>query len=177
MRRMLALGMAVLVCLALPTFGHATSLKDVQVGIRTVEFLRDPPQGVTEVAVIYDARRKASEDDARAILVWLLDNARVAKADIVPALVDITELGKDRRFRVAMVANGVPPELFPLILDYSRLNRTVTISNDLSCVRAGQCTLGVASSPRVAVILNRKVATACGVDFVDAFRMMVDEEY
>ena len=177
MRRIAALGMAVITCLAIPSSGHATSLKDVQVGIRTVEFLRAPPLGRTDVAIVYDRRRKASEDDARAILVWLLDNSQGSKVEIAPILVEIGELATLRRFPVAMIANGVPADQFPRILDYSRLNGTVTISSDLSCVHAGQCTLGISSSPRVEVILIRQVATSCGIDFLEAFRMMVKEEY
>lgn len=177
MRRILALGMVCFACLAHPSFGHATSLKDVQVGIRTVEFLRAPPQGQTDVAIIYDHRRKESEDDARAILVWLLESARIGRAEIVPVLIDIAELGRERRFRVAMVASGMASETFSRVLDYAVANGTVTISSDLSCVHAGQCAVGISSSPRVEVTLNRRVATACGVDFLEAFRMLVKEEY
>jgi len=177
MRRFLALGLAFVAGLALPPKGNATSLKDVQVGIRTVEFLRVPPRGRIDVAVVYDRRRKDSDEDARAILTWLLANPRIKQAEMAPVLVDIQELAGDRHFPLAIVANGLSGDMFARILDYSRTHGTMTISSDLSCVHAGKCTMGISSSPRVEVILNRQVATACGIEFLDAFRMMVKEEY
>ncbi len=51
----------------------------------------------------------------------------------------------------------------------------MTISAELSCVRTGICAVGIAGTPHVEVIVNRQLSAMSGVDFAEAFRMMVTE--
>jgi hypothetical protein len=162
------------VCLqVLPAGAGATSLKDIQVGIRGVEFLADPPRGQVEVAIIGDPHNKASIQDAQSIIGWL-GAAKGGKVEFVPTMTDVRGLEKAPPMRVAIVAAGMEAH-FAAILDYARRNNTLTITADLACVKSGNCVLGVATDPNVEVIVSRQASTTCGVDFVRAFRMMVKE--
>ena len=51
----------------------------------------------------------------------------------------------------------------------------LVLSSALDCVRAGNCTVGIASTPRVEVIVSTQQAQASGIQFSEAFRMMVTE--
>jgi hypothetical protein len=152
----------------------ATSLKDLQIGIRGVSFLTEPPQGRIPVAVIHDGQSRSSQQDAAAIAGWLAAEGRTARVELQPVLVDIRELGSAQAFRVAFISAGMTGH-FQAISDYARQNGTLTITADLACVKAGGCVLGVTSDPAVEVTLSRQASQASGVDFVRAFRMMVKE--
>jgi hypothetical protein len=57
----------------------------------------------------------------------------------------------------------------------ARQLRAVTLSTDMSCVRSGHCVVGVATSPRVEIVVSRSAATASRVSFSQAFRVMIRE--
>ncbi len=152
---------------------RATSFKDIQVGIRGIAFLTDPPRGRVEVAIIRDAQSRSSEQDAEAIEGWVAA-AGTDKLDLVPRLVDIRDLDRTGPVRIAIVASGLEP-YFGRILAFAQRNGTLTITADLACVRSGNCILGVTTEPNVEVIVNRRTSLACGLDFVRSFRMMVKE--
>lgn len=152
----------------------ATSLKDIQVGIRGVEFLTQPPRGQVPVAIIADGRSKVSQQDAAAIMGWLVSVGHGAKVELIPEVVDIADLASAQPYRVAIVASGLEAS-FARIGDYARAHGTLTITADLNCVRLGNCVLGVSTEPGVEVLLSRQASQAAGVEFVRAFRMMVKE--
>lgn len=151
-----------------------TTLKDLQIGVRGIEFLTDPPRGQTSVAVIQDGRSRESVQDAQAILAWLATAVRGGKAELVPTLVDVQELAAAPPFRIAIVTGGVDGG-FERIQSYARKNGTVTISADLDCVRTAACVLGARAEPSVEVVISRQASAANSVDFVRAFRMMAKE--
>jgi hypothetical protein len=126
------------------------------------------------LAVIYDSRNKESLDDARNIMSWLSAAPGGAKTSLLPVLLDAHTLDEVRNVRVAFVASATETD-YGAITDFARKNGVLTISSELSCVRAGICIVGVTSAPRVEVILNRQLSQASGVEFTEAFRMMVTE--
>jgi hypothetical protein len=174
MRRVIASGILFLLCLVLAGPGNATTLNELKVGVRVFDFMSNPPRGRTALAIIYDGQNKSSVDDARAIQGWLNSGVSSVKAELIPTLVDAHQLEDTASYRIAIVASGT--EAYDtLIFNFARKNHALTISSDLSCVHAATCAVGIASSPRVEVIVNRAVASSCSVEFSEAFRMMVRE--
>jgi hypothetical protein len=174
MLRACALGSILLTCLLGPSACFATTLKDVQIGVRVVDFLVDPPSPKSSLVIIFDSGSKESQEDARNIMTWLSAESGGAKTSLLPVLLDVHKLDNALAVRVGFVAAGTE-DSYAAILEYARKNGAVTISSDLSCVRSGKCTVGVTSAPRVEVIVNRQVSLASGVHFTEAFRMMVTE--
>lgn len=174
MLRVRVLGTMLLTCLIYPSACLATTLKDVQIGVRVIDFLADPPLPRSHLAVIFDSYSKDSQEDARSILTWLTTEPVAAKTSLLPVMVDVHNLEEARGMRVGFVAAATEAG-YPAISEFARKNHVVTISSELSCVRAGICTVGIASAPRVEVIVNRRVSETSGVDFIEAFRMMVTE--
>lgn len=171
--RVLATLLVVLV-LGLPGGAAATSTKDLQVGVRGVDFLAEPLRGRIPVAVVHDPANRASQQDALAIAAWLTASGRSAKVELVPMLVEVQDLDRAPPYRVAIIASGLEAN-FGRILDFARRNVTLTITADLACVRSGACVLGIATEPAVEVIVSRQASAVCGVEFQRAFRMMVKE--
>jgi cytolysin (calcineurin-like family phosphatase) len=174
MRLVFAFWLLFLSCLAPSGRSTATTLNELQIGVRVFDFMTSPPRAQSPLAVIYDAQNTVSADDARAIVAWLQGGVTSAKAEFRASLVDARRLDEFAGYRFAIVANG-SAAYFNIIYDYAKKNQTLTVSADLSCMRSGKCAVGVTSVPRVDVIVNRSVASSCSVEFSEAFRMMVKE--
>ena len=91
-----------------------------------------------------------------------------------PFLLDIRDLDESADLRAVIVADRMKSN-YDLLADYGRRRHTLVISSDLDCVRAGKCTVGIASAPRVEVIVSTQQAQASDIQFSEAFRMMVTE--
>ncbi|MDR3435197.1 hypothetical protein [Telmatospirillum sp.] len=163
-----------MLCLVCAGPGQATTPNELKVAVRVFDFLTVPPRGPTPLAVIFDGQNKASLEDALAIQEGLKSGVSSAKAELLPVLVDARHLDEFPDLHVGVVAFGTGA-YFDRILGYAIKNHTVTISSDPSCMQSGKCTVGIGSSPRVEVIINRAVAASCGIEFSEAFRMMVRE--
>ncbi|MTJ81064.1 MAG: hypothetical protein F8N37_08605 [Telmatospirillum sp.] len=161
-----------LTLLAAPS--QATTLNELRVAVRIFDFMIDPPRGRTPLAVIFDGQNKASQEDAVSIGNWLNSGISSEKAQFIPILVDVLHLSEVPYVRVGIVAGGASAH-FERVLDYALKNHTVTISSDMGCMQSGICTVGIAGTPRVEVVINRAVAASCGVEFSEAFRLMVRE--
>ncbi|PKU24172.1 hypothetical protein [Telmatospirillum siberiense] len=175
MRQKVVFGIFCSLCLLLSGSGQATTLNELKVGVRILDFMMAPPRGKTPLAVIYDGENKASVADAQTIQEWVNSGVSSVRAELVPSLVDAHRLDEVPAFKIAIVASGTTQALDKRILDYALKNHALTISSDLSCLQAGKCVVGIASSPRVEVIINRSVASSYRVEFSEAFRMMVRE--
>lgn len=175
MRYSIVFGFFCFLCLFLPGSGHSTTLNELKVGVRVFDFMTTPPRGRTSLAVIYDGENKASVADAQTIQEWVNSGVSSGKAELIPNLVDAHRLDMAPSFKLAIIASGTTPVLDSRILDYALKNHALTISSDMACVQTGKCVVGVTSSPRVEVIINRAVATSYRVEFSEAFRMMVRE--
>jgi hypothetical protein len=152
----------------------ATTLKDVQIGVRVVDFLITPLAPKSPLAIIFDSRNKESQEDAHNIMTWLSEETLGSKTVLLPVLVDVHKLDELHDVRVGYVAAATEVG-YPTILEFAKKNSAVIISAELSCVRSGSCTIGVSSDPRIEVIVNRRVSQVSGVNFTEAFRMMVTE--
>jgi hypothetical protein len=49
------------------------------------------------------------------------------------------------------------------------------VTTDLNQVRDGVCLMGVRSSPKVQIVVNRAAANASGITFATVFRVMITE--
>lgn len=167
-------GTMLLACLIYPGTCFATSLKDLQIGVRIVGFLAKPPSAGSPLAVIFDSHNKDSRDDAHNIMTWLSGDSDGAKTSLQPVLVDVHDLGEARGAHVGVVAASSEAG-YSSILEFAKKNALVTISAEPACVRAEICTVAVVSAPRVEVIVSRRVSEISDVHFTEAFRMMVTE--
>lgn len=164
----------VVACLLAPMPGKATTLKDVKIGIHVVDFVTNIPPGRAGIGIVYDPRVKDSAEDAQLILESLSAPSFHLPPSLKPALIDVRELDEASSLKVLLVADRMKP-FYDTLADYGRRTHTLVLSSDLDCARAGKCTVSVASAPRVEVIVSSRQAEASGIQFSEAFRMMVTE--
>jgi predicted nuclease of predicted toxin-antitoxin system len=152
----------------------ATTLKELQLGIRTLNYMLDPPRGRAEVAILYDTRSAESGTDARNLQAWLGSAATLPNIELVPVLVDVSKLDTAQTFRIGVATDGLASQ-FNRIFDYARRSGMLIISADLDCVRSAKCAVGISASPSLEVFINHEVTNACRINFLAGFRMMVKE--
>lgn len=163
-----------LACLLSPLAGQAATLKDIKIGIHVIDFVSNPPAGRNVIGVVYDGRVKESADDAQSILDFLVSSLPRNATSAKPQLVDIKDLDEAQGLRAVFVADHMRP-LYDKISSFGRRTGTLLLSADLDCVRAAKCTVGIASNPRVEVVVSTQQAQASAIQFSEAFRMMVTE--
>lgn len=163
-----------LACLLVPVWGGATTLKDVKIGIHVIDFVTNAPSGRAGIGIVYDPRAKESLEDAQLILESLSSSSLHLAAGFKAVMIDIRDIEEASSLRAVIVADRMKP-YYDTLADYGRRTRTLVLSSDLDCARAGKCTVGIASNPRVEVIVSSQQAQASGIQFSEAFRMMVTE--
>jgi hypothetical protein len=163
-----------LACLLVPACAGATTLKDVKIGVHVIDFVTNAPPGRSGIGIVYDPRIKDSMEDAQLILDALSSPSFHLPPALKPALIDIRDLEDADGLRVLIVADRMKP-YYDILADFGRHTHTLVLSSDLDCARRGKCTVGISSDPRVEVIVNSEQARASGIQFSEAFRMMVTE--
>ena len=163
-----------LACLLSPIAAGATSPKDIKIGVHVIDFVTNPPAGKNAIGVLYDSKVKESADDAQVILDALSVSLPHGATAPKPILVDIRDLDDAQTLRAVVVADHMKQH-FDKVSAFGHRTGALILSADLECVRSNKCTVGIASSPRVEVILSSKQAQASGIQFSEAFRMMVTE--
>ncbi len=166
--------LSALACLLLPLIAEAATLKDVKIGLHVIDFVSNPPAGRNIIGVVYDGRNKESADDAQSIFEFLTASLPRGATAAKPQLVDIKDLEEKSGLRAIMIADHMRAS-YDKLAAYGRRTGTLLLSTDLDCVRAAKCTVGIASNPRVEVVVSTQQAQASLIQFSEAFRMMVTE--
>ena len=174
MFRVLALTTFLMGCLACSASGSATTLKDVKVGIRVLDFVSGRLDGHPSLGIFYDPQNLASVADAQSIETWFGTGAVGTGNAWTPVLLDVRRLAELPALPAAILADGTE-RFSDGVADYASRHATLTITTDLACVRAAKCTVGITSQPRVEVILSRQASHQAGLSFPESFRMMVTE--
>jgi len=151
-----------------------TSAKDIKIAARAVAFMTNAPTGDVVTAIVFDPANGASKAEADAIMAAMAKGVKAGKAKLTPKLVSVDSLGDLEGSRVAFVTSelGAHQEA---IFSAASAQAILVISTDMTCVNTGNCVVGVASKPKVAIVISRSARDASGVGFKSAFLMMVKE--
>lgn len=165
----------VLLCsfLQAPAALAETSARDLQVLARTLGFLDPPLGGSLAVGILYDPASTAASRDASAVAALLSGGLRSGGLTLQPVLVpfgDATSAAVD--LFLLSAGNGDQAAAAQVVL---RDRKLPCLTTDLDQVRAGHCTVGLQSAPRVEILVNTALAAASDVAFASVFRMMIKE--
>ena len=160
--------------LAWPLPGDAATPKDIKIGIHVIDFVTNPPADHNSIAVVFDGRVKESAEDAQVIFDALNATLPAKATSPKPLMVDIRDLDEAVPHRLVIVAERMKP-YYDKLSEYGRHTGSIIMSTDLDCARSAKCTVGIASSPRVEILVSTKQAQSSGIQFSEAFRMMVTE--
>lgn len=152
----------------------ATSGKDVKIIFHVFDYVAQPSDSQPRIGILFDGKSLASTNDARFILEALNKENSRRRSAWTAELVDVRELDRIEAPRALVLADQMNV-YFDQVEQFARRTKTLLLSSDLDCVRSAKCTIGVASSPRVEIILNAQQAAASHIQFTEAFRMMVTE--
>lgn len=178
MRRLvrLALPIACMSMLLATSPAYATDTLDVATALKTWPFMNNRPSGLIVVAILFDPANPESKTDAESIKSDIEKRTGGAKyINMTAKLVSISDVSALAGASVAFLAKDISPEKFDTINNVAIANHILTVSADLTCVRANKCILGVVSKPRVEIYYSPQAAKAAGISFGSTFNMLVKQ--
>lgn len=152
-------------------WGASFAATDLQVVGRAIAFMLPPPAPDAIIAIAYVAGNAASRQDADAIADLISGGLRAGRTTLRPRVIDINGL-EAGGFQVVIAAAGANG---PRLNAAARAARALCVTTDIEAVRSGFCAMAITSEPRVEITVNHAVAAAAGIEFVAAFRMMIQE--
>lgn len=167
--------LGVLVSLIWPAHAaHAeVTTRDLQILARTLGFLDPPLSGEVKVGIAFDAGSTRSSNEAKNISSLMGDGLTVGNLVLKPALVPFAQAASaDVRLFLLAETSGDGAQMLRAVAQDRQLP---CLTTDLEQVRAGNCAVGMQSSPKVEILVNRDTASASGVSFASVFRMMIKE--
>jgi hypothetical protein len=165
---------AVLFLSAVPLQAADVGAKDVQVAARSIAFLENAPKGDTPTAIIFSAGNATSKTEAEQIKTLLEKNSKAGKATLKPVLVSSDALDNLANVKVAFLTSDLAAS-GAAAFEAAAAKGIPTISIGKACVDAGNCVVGVISSPKVQIFVNAAAAAKASASFSSAFRMMIKE--
>jgi hypothetical protein len=149
--------------------GAAVTPTDLQVAARALSFMEKPLTGALRVGIVYAPESAQSLRQAEDIAKMLGAGFKSGNVELRPTLVklaDVPTANVDLFFMTEFV--GPQPAL-------AALKSRPCVTTDLNQVRDGVCLMGVRSSPKVQIVVNRAAANASGITFATVFRVMITE--
>lgn len=156
----------ILLALAMAGPAAAATERDVALMVRAVGFAESTPKGAVQAAVV-------DGPGADQIIAALGSGVSANGVTLTGRKVAASALAGSGA-KVIIVPAG-QSAAFATISAAARQLGALTISADMSCVRAGQCVVGATASPQVEIVVSRSAAAANAVTFASAFRVMIKE--
>ena len=157
---------------AVPASAHVTE-RDVLIAARAIGFIHGLPRGDLDVAIVYVPGNAESEQQAHELADRMGSGLRVGNFVLKPSLLPLDQVGR-ANVGLFFLTQGAGRDATK-VGAASRARKIPCITFDLAQVRAGACTIGVRSTPRIEVLVNRAAAEASGTKFAAVFRMMITE--
>ncbi len=148
------------------------TLQDVQVAGRVLHFQEPPFAGEVVVAIVFDQSQPASLVEAHALDALLGAGLAVGNLTLLPRLVEQRQLAGSAGYGAIFLTSGADDQLLAASL---RSHRVLCLTRHLEQVEHGACVVAICSEPQVVIVVNETNASAVGLQFATAFRMMVRE--
>jgi hypothetical protein len=157
---------------AAPAWAQVSPM-DIQVAGRALSFLAKPLTGEVTVGIVYSPTNSLSQQSAQDLQKQLGSGLRVGNLTLKPALVTLADAARSKA-GFFFLTPGVGTEAAALP-DITKAKHIPCVTTDLGQVTAGRCTVGVRSTPKIEIVVNRAAAAASGTTFSTVFRMMITE--
>ncbi len=155
--------------------GTAMDNKDLAVGMRTLPLLTNKITGTAKVAIVYDPNSATSKSEAGSIKA-MIDGDFQAPGDLklVSVMLPVGEAEHMAGSKIAIITSGLG-RYYDIIGATAAANGVLTMTTDLSCVKANKCILGIVSDPSVDIYYSKPAADATKISFTQAFTMLVKQ--
>jgi hypothetical protein len=149
---------------------QATTLLDLQVGLKTLRLLETRPTGHVNMLVVFDPEKQQTKVEALAI-IGLANGGIHLSDDVVveTAAVPVADLERHRDARIIFVPRGMDRSWEQL---QQHATGMLTLTTDLACVGADRCVVGIVSEPTVEIYFSQAAAKTQSIQFSDAFAML-----
>ncbi len=145
---------------------------DLQVAARALSFMERPLAGSVRVGILYSPGSPRSVREAEALRDLLGSGLKAGKLVLKPSLVSIHDAAaaKVDLFFLAGFVGSVEANA-------ARISglQVPCVTTDIAQVEGGACLMGVRSSPKVQIMINRAAAKDSGIAFATVFRVMITE--
>lgn len=146
---------------------------DFLVAGRAIGFIDNLRPGPLRVGIVYAAGNAQSEQQARELASFMGAGKRIGNFTLKPVLLSVDSLN-DGNIDLYFLTQGVGAEAAK-VGSATRSRKIPCVTFDLAQVRTGACTMGVRTTPRIEVLVNRAAAEATGTKLAAVFRMMITE--
>lgn len=173
-RRLLLLTIGSFLIFAFPC-GAVTDQADLSVGMKTLPLLTTKIEGSATVGILFNPANTASIEEAKGIKA-ILDNGFETPGNLklTGRLIPVNALSTIAGTKIAVLTSGLNAS-YDAISAAAISNNILTMSTDVSCVRANKCALGIVSKPHVEIYYSKAAADAAKVGFGEAFTMLVKQ--
>lgn len=155
-----------------PVAHAAATLTDLQIAIRALGFLQPPLSGEVSVGIVYEPASFQSAKQAADIRALIGDGLTVGNLTLHPVLVRISELATVK-VGLYILAGAVVDAA--AVATQTQQKHIPCVTMDIAQVRNGSCFLGIQSSPKIEILVNRAAAASSGAVFSSVFRIMITE--
>lgn len=168
-----ALALCAAVVLSTTPLRAQVSPMDIQVAGRALSFLAKPLTGEVTMGIVYSRANAQSVQDAQDLEKQLGSGLRVGNLTLKPALIAVGEAAR-ANVSLFFVTPGTGADA-AVLAEITSTKHIPCVTTDLSQVTAGRCAVGVKSTPKIEIVVNRTAAAASGTAFSTVFRMMITE--
>jgi len=159
----------------IPSVACATDSLDISIGLRILLLMKEKyTGGPVPVAVVYNSAVPSSIADAENIKKSIEQGKGVPEElKFSPYLVSLDHADKLSGAKVAFLADNLTVDGVSSVCDTAGREGILTISSNISCVRANKCVVGIISKPRIEIYYSPVAAEASHLTFSSAFIMLV----
>ncbi len=144
--------------------------RDIQIVARTLGFLDPPMSGNIRMGILHDPSSTRSAQEAENVRRLTANGLQVGNMTLRPVMLDPARVDSAQIDFILLVnSNGSASVLPP------PGSNQPCITTDLARVQNGECHIGIQSTPRVQILVNRQAAINANLRFATAFRMMISE--
>ena len=172
MKRILTLLLCSLFVMALPVYA-AVDLAQLQIMVRALGFLNNPPTGDLNVGIVYSPGIPGSAEEASALEAELGSGLQVGDLFLKPVMVNINDVD-NANVGLFFLTKDLGTD-GRKILAASKKKQILCVTTDVAQVTNGSCGLGIVSQPKIQILVNHSVASSSGATFATVFSMMITE--
>jgi hypothetical protein len=150
----------------------AVTPTDLQVAARALSFMERPLVGSVRVGILYAPNDPRSVREAEALRDLLGTGLKAGKLELKPLLVKIGDAATARvdLFFLTEFVSAAQASAAGIAV-----RKVPCVTTDIPQVVSGACLMGVRSSPKVQIMINRAAAKDSGITFATVFRVMITE--
>jgi len=148
--------------------------RELRLIAQAMAFLRHPPEGAVDVAIVYPAGSPDGRAAAERIGDAFGSGVSAGSVILYPRLLTVSEISSTPGLTALLLTDAALPDAAVVAAAVAGKG-VLTVAFDPAAVSAGLVVMAVRGHPRVEITVSRAAAQAAGVEFSTPFRLMIQE--